>query len=331
MGHEQFPRNEGAIDMLELQTKHFDVTRLADGTGFGGGNISSGEKYELLNRVDEIVQNSPNLLVPVDRDDDGTPLIDDGCGDGRFVKLVVRSERILKRSLNRAKLFGGGVTMTTAALVGLGEAEDKPLNDVFDLSINTLEEKGIDFGGHTDEHAKGENCGCGAIDKAPETFFAALKFKDEITSIIEDLTVNNADDLEDIFVNYSRYTTHVIAEHPDYSGKKVIDRIAGAGKVIKQLGGEHKELGIVLNAVKGFTVNQKLVREETDDEAQIFAVDLWRLEDNAKRLFPEDRAKQYKAFLSGLVHTLAVAAVLTKGDLPVYLTQDSGVPAAAEA
>jgi hypothetical protein len=276
------------------------------------------------------VQNSPNILVPVDRDDNDNVLIDDGCGDGRFVKLVVRSERILKRSLNRAKLFGGGVTMTTAALVGLGEAENKPLNDVFDLSINTLQEKGIDFGGHTDEHAKGENCGCGAIDKAPDTIYAASKFKNEITSIIKDLTVNNADDLDEIFTNYSKYS-HFITDNPEYSGKKVIDRIAGSGKVIKQLGGEHKELGIVLNAVKGYTVNQKLVREETDDEAQIFAVDLWRLEDNAKRLFPEDRAKQYKAFLSGLVHTLAVAAVLTKGDLPVYLTQDSGVLVAAEA
>ena len=106
-----------------------------------------------------------------------------------------------------------------------------------------------------------------------------------------------------------------------YSGRKVIDRIVGTGKVIKKLGGDHRERRIILNTVRGYTVNQQLIRKGTDGRAQAFAVDIPRLEDIATKLFPDDAEGSSQAYLSELIYTLSTAAVLTKGDLPVYMIQ----------
>ena len=50
----------------------------------------------------------------------------------------------------------------------------------------------MDFGAHTDENAKGENCGCGAIDRAPEAVLAALKYEEPIRGVIEALGSDTA-------------------------------------------------------------------------------------------------------------------------------------------
>jgi hypothetical protein len=58
-------------------------------------------------------------------------------------------------------------------------------------------------------------------------------------------------------------------------------------------------------------------------------VDSPRLEDIAHNLFPDNSQKQQQAYLSELIYTLAIAAVLTKGDLPVYLIEAAPTPVAA--
>ncbi len=71
------------------------------------------------------------------------------------------------------------------------------------------------------------------------------------------------------------------------------------------------------------TVNQRLIRMVTGDKAQIFGIDIWRLENIAAKLYPDQPELQHKVFLSELVYTLGVAAVLTKGDLPVDMIQEA--------
>lgn len=106
-----------------------------------------------------------------------------------------------------------------------------------------------------------------------------------------------------------------------YAGQEVAAAILGCGKVVKQLEGGHKEWFVVLNTAKGFTVNQEAVRAVTGGEVQVFGVDVWRMQDLAERLYPDNPSAQRQAFLSELVYTLAVSATLTKGDLPVYLIE----------
>lgn len=312
-----------------MNTQRFNVERITPdfGLGFGEGSISAQEAQpEILALVRELI-NSPDILAPIDRDDAGNSIDDDGCGDGRGVLTVFSAERTYKRSLNRSKVFGGSATMAAAIKIGSGEAQGQPLNNVFRQSVETLVHHNIDFGAHTDEHAAGDKCGCGAIDRAPEIIYATVKYEQAIREVIAMLEVDQTD-IDKVYANFRAYT-ETIARHPQYSGRKVSDVIIGQGKIVKLLGGPHKERGIVLNQIRDHTVNQQLIREATNDEAQIFAVDVWRLTDIADGLSDNDPARANNALLSELIYTIATAAVLTKGDLPVDMIQENRMSVAA--
>jgi hypothetical protein len=314
--HERFINDD--CEAGEMTRRDFEITRISDGLRFGDGQITGQDEPEVLARTDEAIQQA-EILVPIDRDDNREQIQDDGCGDGRGVKFVYRRKEILKRSLNRAKVFGGSVVMTAASLIGVGDAGGRPLNEVFDKAVDSLETKGMDFGAHTDEYATGENCGCGAIDRAPEALVAALKYEKSIRAVIKLLGVDTTE-LDNVYANFRRFFNEMPKQSP-YSGRKVMERIVGAGKVVKELAGIHRERRIILSTVRGYTVNQALVRQATDGRAQAFAVDVWRLEDIATNLYAGNPVKQSQAFLSELVYTLAISAVLTKGDLPVDTIQ----------
>ncbi len=301
-----------------------------EGLGFGEGSIGVLDRVsneddpltqEVLDTVDAAID-SDDILVSVDVDKStGAMLDDDGCGDGRGVKSVFEGIKQRVKSLNRAKVFGGAPVMMTAALIGLGKARGN-LNAVFRGAVETLKEKGIGFGGHSDTHRHGPNCGCGAIDKAPAIAQAVIEKKTEITSAIDTLGIETSG-LGSIFNEYEAYVKDNVVGHEDeYSGVKAHGELADSGKVSKELDGDHAEVRIILNMVYGKTVNQELIRQVSGEAAQVFAVDVWRLQSIAERTF-DNPEEQHRAFLSMLVHTLAVSAVLTKGDLPVYVVDSA--------
>jgi len=296
----------------------FNVSRIIKGFEFGHGQISGlAANQDILAKVDEVIHHNKQIIVPIDKDDNGQPLTDDGCGDGREVLTVFSLNQQYKRSLNRPKVFGGSAAMAAACIIGTGRAGSSSLNHVFKNAISELDAKEIDFGAHTDEQMHGNNCGCGAIDKAPQILLASLKYEIPIRGVVTVLT-DDASCLNEVYACYRSYVQH-LANQPEYSGMQVMEAILNNrhSPVVKQLGGKHKECRIVLNKVRGYTVNQQLVRDATNSQAQIFGVDVWRMEDLAKKLYPTEAVLQKKAFMSELIYTIATAAVLTKGDLPV--------------
>lgn len=295
-----------------------EVVRLSDGLGFGEGAISGHEDQEILEQADEVIR-SPQILVPVDRDEHGRVIQDDGCGDGREVKLIFRFKKFFRRSLNRAKVFGGAVAMAASGLIGTGRAKGQSVEQTLGGAIDSLHEQEMEFGAHTDEYACGENSGCGAIDNAPKIVRSAIKYKRQICETIEALGTDTAE-LDTVYANYDDYVM-ALPDNENYSGRRVMDKITAAGKFIKQLAGKHREKFIVLNTVRGNTVDQESVRKATRGRAQVFAVDVWRLEDIATGLHPDDPKTESQTYLSELIYTLATAAVLTKGDLPVYMVR----------
>lgn len=308
--------------------------KVVDGLGFGEGTISrvaieADAGAEVVRKVDELIA-SPKILVDIDKDDNGAPLDDDGCGDGRMAGLIKRGREVLNGFVNshRAKVFGGGSTMATADMVGSGEASG-PLAGVFTRAIGALTRKKIGFGAHEDSHAHGPKCGCGAIDKAPESIAAVSAYSSEIRGVFDVLGLerDHLDGSDGIFNNFGEYAASSAGQ--DYCGSDVMDQIASNGKIIKRLDGEHMETRIILNLVPGKTVNQRLVHEVSDGKIDVFAVDVWRMQDLAVRLHPDDEKAQQRAFQSMVAYTLGVAAVLTKGDLPVYVVKPVEQPAAA--
>ncbi len=320
--HEGMTMIENSFDIEVTRIEQFE-----NGLGFGEGTISHAERLkivgaELVAKVESVIVTGP-ILQPLSVDKYGNPVEDDGCGDGRGVRRIFRGFVQKAKSLVRAKVFGGGATMVTAMSIGDGSATGQTLNQAFESSIQTMKEGGIDFGAHTDEHAIGENCGCGAIDKAPDVIQNVTKYQDEITEAITGLGVDTTG-LDVVMDNFREYAETVRGQ--PYSGKKIISDITNEGKIVKELEDHHYEMFIVLNTVEGHTVNQELIRSVSEGKIQVFVVDVWRLQELAMKRFPNDEEARNTAFLSELVYTMGVAATLTTGDLPVrILSQKSAV------
>lgn len=307
-------RSNQMVEGLKL-----NVTRVSDGLGFGQGSIS-GDIGDLSpqagQQIDRTIESAPTILVPVDCDENGAVLDDDGCGDGRAVETIFQGQNVFKRSLNRAKVFGGGLTMAVAERIGLTYARGRTLHETFVDAQGELAARQIDYGAHTDTHAEGDNCGCGAIDKSPQIVANVVAFETPIRDTIAALGVDTTG-IDEVMDGFKSYATEIAGQ--PYSGKRVMESVVDTGKVVKRLGGEHREKRIILNMVENTTVNQQLIRETSDDQAQVFVTDVWRLVQLAQRLHPDDTEAQQQAFLSELVYTMGVAATLTKGDLPVYV------------
>lgn len=298
----------------------FEILRIADGLGFGEGDISgTAGDPEMLSRLDDAIYNSPEIIVPID-EVDGKQIEDDGCADGRSVVLVITKDKVFKRSLNRAKVLGGGLTMTAASLIGTGKRSGQGLLDVYRESIGLLSERGIDFGAHTADHAIGDKSGCGAIDEAPRSISASVKYADSIKTAIESLG-EDTDGIDEVLARFDEMDQH--SAEAQFSGREVLREVVDAGKVVKQLGGSHREKRIIVNYCRNHTVNQDLARKATHGKGQVFAIDAWRIEDLALRLFPGQPELQRKAVLSELIYSFATAAVLTRGDLPVDIIRPS--------
>jgi hypothetical protein len=298
----------------------YSTTKVSDGFGFGGGTISAAQIRQTVGDQPftdaEHVIGSTDILVALDVNEDGQQLDDDGCGDGRAVGRVFQGTNLKSTSLNRAKVFGGGAAMTAATIIGLGNTDGQLLVQIFLTAIANLQDKHIDFGAHTADHVTGpEDSGCGAIDKAPAILQAALTYETQIRATIAALGFETKD-LDEIFKNFSAVVDQLGGQI--YHGADVVSAVQASGKVVKELTGQHVEGFVVLNTIQGYTVNQKSVRSATVGKVDVFAVDVWRLQSYANRLY-ETADEQARAFISELVYTLATAAVLTSGDLPVYL------------
>lgn len=300
------------------------------GFGFGEGDISHSDRAavvgpETVQAVEGAIK-SPNILIPVSRDKSGKLIEDDGCGDGRNVLRVFMGMFQKAKSLVRPKIFGGGATMVSAMEIGSGNANGSGLNQLFKNSIAQMRRNKIDFGAHTDTHAQGENCGCGAIDKAPQVLENIVKYDPYIRNAINNMGVDTTG-LDDVLGNFSSYTKSVEGEV--YSGKEVMNDIVSEGKIVKELDDHHYEMFVLLNMTEGYTVNQELIRKVSGDKVQVFAVDVWRMQALAVKRFPDDPEAQNTAFISELVYTLGVSATLTKGDLPVKILQSEEALVAA--
>lgn len=335
MNHEVEPQFNGGFEMKEQGRIEAKVITLAeDGVGYGDGSIGVqnrlADENDPLTRqdliaVEELVR-SGQALVPLDLDDHGQMLDDDGCGDGRAVSLVEKVGQTFKRSLNRAKVFGGSVTMTVAARVGIGDVKEQRQEELFTQASNQLDESGIDYGAHSSDHCGEDESGCGAIDKFQDHLLNTEKYRKQISRTTFEIArasgFNEGKDerevgamIDDSLDNLREYGHSL----KPAKGVSIFKAIKNRSKVVKELCGEHNEVRVLLNMVYGHTIDQELIRERTGGRAQVFVVDAWRMLDviDRNKFIAEDKKEQ--AFIAELIYSLGVSATLTKGDLPVDL------------
>lgn len=313
------------------------------GFGFGTGSINVKQQlgigaltYGALIVGAGVIENDNRVFKKVDPE-----AKDDGCGDGREAKIVycMRDGKkvAFKRSLLRAKIFGGGLVVFTSmmrsSVWGENISESTILSDR-EKAADILRGLKIAHGGHTDNHAKGDNSGCGAIDRYPEITANALAFRTDIERILrlvlgEDYSVYEAD-IEAVFGVYEAEVKQQYRYFADAAGAKTRDLLERSGAVIKELADDHLEDFVIINDVEGETFNQRIFDDVLREQgvvgtAQAFVVDLWRGRMYAK-LASKEAARQgqnasiafRRAMVDFLIRTLATAGTLTGGDQPVF-------------
>ena len=342
---EQYPMNDA-----EKEHQPTVVELIApDGLGFGEGGISVKSQIEqgILTSdtpriIHELLTDDPKVFKSVEVDDDG-------CGDGRPWTKIIQEYRdengekkvnLFGKSKLRAKVFGGGLGAAASmwrAIQGI-PLDDQSVGGDRAFMAGKLAAADFHHGAHSDDHAEGQNCGCGAIDKYPVITTNAIKYRDQITGTLEALYGDEFDDnkeaVEQVFGVYEALADKE-GYFADASGKQSMEQILESGAVVKELAGHHIEETIVVNAVTGTTLDQQYFTETVKSASgtdkprivQAFSVDVWRGRDIADTVTaiaiaenPEaDTGSVWKlAYADFLIRTLAVAGTLTAGDLPVY-------------
>jgi hypothetical protein len=332
----------------EAPERTFEAICIApNGVGFGEGSISADRandpeypvsKEDLTKAVEILIRHRDEIIVPVDEDDDG-------CGDGRGTERVFQiidgttgEKHEYKKSKKRAKIFGGGLQVVASmrrAIKGAPANGETVLSDR-KFMAGELKKRGIKYGAHTDSHAHGPNCGCGAIDKYEQTTAMSGKYRTNITPLVgmlyDDESVNTG-------VDQAFGTRATISQDKQYmsnaSGHDTMEFIKSDGAVVKELGGKHLEMIDYINDEPGTTVDQprvaELFREAGLPEGiDVFVVDAWRGQmyadvaaditaEEAKESgeeFDRDTARNI-ALADFYINQLSVSATLTKGDQPV--------------
>jgi hypothetical protein len=339
-------------DTLEREQAHEVVCVAENGLGFGEGSISVEQRIDNgeMSRRDlqigaEIIASDPDVFVTTDID-----AVDDGCGDGRQAARIFRiiDEKTgemeeFNKSRRRAKLFGGGLVVASSmwrAISGPTQHQETVLGDRKFIT-GELAQLNIEYGAHTDNHAKGDACGCGAIDKYPEITMNALKYRANIEATLKVLYgesyAENMPAIESVFATYQ-----AVCEDETYfsnaAGQTTMDLIKNNGAVVKELSDQHLEAYVVLNDIEGTTFDQrkfdtKLRNAGVESEPQVFVVDIWRgrmyadavakiAAENIPNIDIEDARK--KAYADFLIRTLAVSSTLTAGDQPVHARMRAG-------
>lgn len=324
------PERRGEMHIDGFYTPRFEAVEShvfrPEGIGYGVGPVGVQNRLndpddlltpEMMDRARGELE-SPDLLLPLGRDKDGRVIDDDGCSDGREMKMIITFGEPTRQAPRptfdrlRPKLFGGGLVMDAAGIIANRMAKGH-LNAVFEQAHDRLRVARVSYGGHGN---------CGATIYAPIILHNTLAFMEEISNDVLGMAetrgakneLGGALDL--VFNNNKKYLATYGETFRQYNHSAVTESIHARRKIVTQPGTEHHEVGIGVNVdVEDRSIDQARIRHDTNDAAQLFTMDIPRLVRLSDRGY-DDVDRKKIAFVGGLVYSFATLATLTRGDLP---------------
>jgi hypothetical protein len=338
---------------MTYETEHETLPTINEIPAIGYGNSESSISYkkqresgELSQPVDEFaaeLMTSGELLVDVNDNDDG-------CIDGRPTKSVLhvtKDGEVIETDADnsnheRAKVAGGGNFTAVAMVIGTGRKGESIDADIIETGL-ALSAKEVYCGAHTGEHGHGDGTDCGANDKMLTILDNASVYKDEIANTTKALlSVAGIEFNPETFNQVLSNWQEAVADSDYFTGSTGASRLQAAQSVveaahttvkperplsvIKHLSGDHNEDYLVVNFVKGKTIsqnklatalNEKFPELESENLAQSFVVDAWRIVELANASVAEDEVEA--AIYAGVMYQVATAATLTDGSLRTFI------------
>lgn len=190
-----------------------------------------------------------------------------------------------------------------------------------------LTKAGKKIGGHDDDHAQGNNCGCGAEDKldnvedanGPSILGYIERRGGDIRTFLESplIGLTISDELHESIVARSAELRKEKYATAGADLKKATLAVAGED-AIEQLTGVHNEVALRIQTKPGATIDRPKLREKYGDKLEVFELDLPNLRSGveAVSLTKEEAGKK---LIAALYYNVATASVLAGPSLCVVV------------
>lgn len=269
--------------------------------------LASNENFR--RKVDAALRTSSleQYIVVVD------PLAPERCIDGRITKGWEDFNHEQKSSLGPKVPGGTAHAALTHRIVNVSDMTKNLLfeNDIKEV-VNIYKSVGASVGGHVDSHHKGWNTGCGAVDNINLILEKLQRPEphEQIRRAAKHIMGDSYDGIgitSDVFGRMLYLDGMKPSYMPKQGGvaegeflykKTIADLIRREAKSnsepVPELIGEHKEIAIVLNYVRGTTFDTDRFSHDNKNELQVFSWDIWETYEEAARLYPYDMSMPFK-------------------------------------
>lgn len=233
------------------------------------------------------------------------------CVDGR---LCGAESRLAPNAAGGTySLVVGEALIDADALISSGKTSASHGSDLFKM----LSSKGYDIGVHSDDHASGENCGCGACDKMGQIIGFLADNIGILSEKAAGLGVTIPDELQQ---KISGNAATLIENNYVSSGKDMnLSAVEATDESHNQeLVGQHNEVVLVVNTVVGTTLNRQSLAEEYGEDYEAFNLDVWALKNGIDAISSLENEASEK-FAAAVLYNLATACVLAGPSLRVVV------------
>lgn len=187
------------------------------------------------------------------------------------------------------------------------------LDQYLDDFCGALALNNIPIGGHKDNHNhENGSVGCGACDNANKIMAVMSQNADHIKNACESLGIKiSSQQHQQIIKKADAFASQKFFEN----GEKLVGTYDKYGQVT-MLGGDHKEVVLVINRQPNTTINRPKIEAELGRDMQAFNLDIWALENGVRKISLSEEEAQLK-LIAALYYNMATVYTLAGPSLRV--------------
>jgi hypothetical protein len=207
------------------------------------------------------------------------------------------------------------------------ERVGKTLSADLSATLKEFKKHGMVCGGHIDEGCTCGRTGCAGVDRI-QGIFEKLASPDAAKSLqkLTEKILGRAFD-QKVFDGIVGQVKELQERESEYfddgwrdNALAAVEKTAkGKHKPVEKLLGNHNEVAIIVNKVKGTTFKNTKFSQDTGGEIQAFNYDFWYVPVNAGKLYRDNAARRLKYTTCMVMIAAATLMVITDGTLRILI------------